>query len=174
MDIPVTEIDARFSDPGAVATEWAETQRALETAELFWICTVRGDGRPHVTPLVAVYRDGRVYFCTGATEQKFLNLSNNAHVILLTGANSWDAGLDVVVEGDALQVTDEDLLRQLAEAWTAKWDGRWQFGVRDGAFQHPDESGAALVFAVEPAKVLAFAKGSFRHTRHRFSRAGQT
>ena len=164
----MTEIDARFSDSDAVATEWDETQRALEAAELFWICTVRADGRPHVTPLVAVYHDGRLYFCTGATEQKFLNLRGNAHVILMTGANSWDSGLDVVVEGDAVQVTDENLLRQLAAAWTRKWDGQWKFGVSDGAFQHPDDGGAALVFAVEPAKVLAFAKGSFSHTRHRF------
>jgi general stress protein 26 len=168
MNAPVTEIDARFSDSGAVATEWAETQRALETAELFWICTVRADGRPHVTPLVAVYLDAHVYFCTGATEQKFLNLSNNAHVILMTGANGWDTGLDVVVEGDALPVTDEDLLRELAAAWTRKWDGRWQFDVADGAFQHPGGEGAALVFVVKPAKVLAFAKGTFSHTRHRF------
>jgi general stress protein 26 len=168
MDTPMTEIDARFSDSDAVATEWDETQRALEAAELFWICTVRADGRPHVTPLVAVFLDGRIYFCTGATEQKFLNLSSNAHVILMTGANSWDSGLDVVVEGDALQVTDEDVLTRLAAAWTGKWDGRWQFDVRDGAFQHPGGGGAALVFAVEPAKVLAFAKGSFSHTRHRF------
>jgi general stress protein 26 len=168
MNMPVTELDARFSDSGAVATEWADTQRVLEAAELFWICTVRADGRPHVTPLVAVYHDGRLYFCTGATEQKFLNLRGNPHVILMTGANGWDSGLDVVVEGDAVQVTDEDLLGQLAAAWTRKWDGQWKFGVSDGAFQHPDDGGAALVFAVEPAKVLAFAKGSFSHTRHRF------
>src|SRR5580698_5721411 len=117
MDTPITEIDARFSDSAAVATEWAETQRALEAAELFWICTVRRDGRPHVTPLVAVYRDGRVYFCTGAAEQKFHNLSANAQVILMTGANSWDSGLDVVVEGEAVRETDDELLRELAEAW---------------------------------------------------------
>jgi general stress protein 26 len=168
MDTPVTEIDARFSDPDAVATEWADAQRALETAELFWICTVRRDGRPHVTPLVAVYRDGRVYFCTGATEQKFHNLSANAQVILMTGANSWDSGLDVVVEGEAVRETDDELLRELAEAWTRKWDGRWQFGVGDGAFQHREGGGSALVFSVAPAKVLAFAKGDFSHTRHRF------
>jgi hypothetical protein len=45
---PVTKIDLRFSDPNAVATGWDETRRVLETAELFWISTVRADGRPHV------------------------------------------------------------------------------------------------------------------------------
>ena len=54
MTEPVTTLDARFSDPDAIATSWDETRRVLETAELFWITTVRADGRPHVTPLVAV------------------------------------------------------------------------------------------------------------------------
>ncbi len=55
MKQPVTELDTRFSDQDAVATGWEETRRALEDAELFWISTVRADGRPHVTPLVAVW-----------------------------------------------------------------------------------------------------------------------
>jgi hypothetical protein len=40
--------------------------------------------------------------------------------------------------------------------------------VRDGAFRHADVDAPVLVFAVAPAKILAFAKGSFSHTRHRF------
>ncbi len=50
---PVTTIlDERNSDSNAVPTEWEETRRALESAEMFWISTVRADGRPHATPLV--------------------------------------------------------------------------------------------------------------------------
>ncbi len=77
MNEPVTNIDPRFSDPDTVATGWDETRRALEKAELFWISTVRSDGRPHVTPLVAVWFDGALYFSTGATEQKAKNLHGN-------------------------------------------------------------------------------------------------
>jgi hypothetical protein len=87
-------------------------------------------------------------------------------VILSTGCNEWDRGLDVVVEGDAVQVTDDGTLQRLADEWRTKWDGSWQFEARDGAFHH--EAGAALVFAVAPTKVLAFAKGTFTHTSHRF------
>ena len=50
MTEPVTTLDTRFSDPDAVPTDWRETRNVLETAQLFWISTVRGDGRPHVTP----------------------------------------------------------------------------------------------------------------------------
>jgi nitroimidazol reductase NimA-like FMN-containing flavoprotein (pyridoxamine 5'-phosphate oxidase superfamily) len=166
MITPVTEIDPRFSDPDAVATEWDETRRVLETAELFWISTVRADGRPHVTPLVAVWLDGAIHFCTGATEQKAINLHNNPHVILTTGGNRWDRGLDVVVEGDAVRLTDDEVLNRLAAAWAAKWDGRWQYEVHGGSFHHG--TGEALVFSVQPTKILAFAKGNFSHTRHRF------
>jgi nitroimidazol reductase NimA-like FMN-containing flavoprotein (pyridoxamine 5'-phosphate oxidase superfamily) len=167
MNEPVTKIDPRFSDPDAVATGWDETRRVLETAELFWISTVRADGRPHVTPLVAVWLDGAIHFCTGATEQKAMNLRGNPHVILTTGCNHWDGGLDVVVEGDAVQLTDDDVLERLGEAWATKWDGRWQYEVRSGVFHHESDD-AVLVFSVTPTKILAFAKGNFSHTRHQF------
>jgi general stress protein 26 len=164
---PVPEIDPRFSDPGAAATSWDETRGALEAAQLFWITTVRADGRPHVTPLVAVWLDDAIHFCTGATEQKARNLVANPHVTLMTGCNRWDVGLDVVVEGDAVVVLDDDLLTRLAAAWAAKWDGQWQFRPVNGGFQHED-GGDALVFSVRPTKILAFAKGNFSHTRYRF------
>jgi general stress protein 26 len=169
MSTPVTTVDPRFSDENAPATRWDETLRALEAAEIWWVTTVRRDGRPHTTPLVAVWVGNALYFCTGDTEQKAVNLRANTHVTLTTGCNNWDSGLDVVVEGDAVAVTDEDLLQRLAEAWTRRWDGRWQFQVRDGAFTHPDEKGRVPVFEVAPSKILAFAKGNrFSYTKHSF------
>jgi hypothetical protein len=53
---PASTLDVRFSEQRAVATDRNETRRLIETAELLWICNVRADGRPHVTPLVAVAR----------------------------------------------------------------------------------------------------------------------
>ena len=167
MKQPMTKLDKRFSDPDAVATEWAETRRMLERAELFWISTVRADGRPHVTPLVAVWLEDAIHFTTGPTEQKAVNLRGNPNVILMTGCNEWNRGLDIVVEGKAIQITDNDLLGRLAACWATKWDGRWHFEVRDGAFEH-EGGGVALVFSVTASKIFAFAKGTFAQTRHRF------
>lgn len=164
---PHTTLDERFSDPHAVAIAWEETRSVLEEAQLFWITTVRADGRPHVTPLVAVWLDDAIHFTTGPTEQKAVNLQSNARVILATGCNEWDRGLDVVVEGTAAQVTDDGMLQRLAAAWTTKWDGSWRYRAHDGAFHH-DNGGVALVFAVKPDKVLAFGKGTFSQTRHQF------
>jgi nitroimidazol reductase NimA-like FMN-containing flavoprotein (pyridoxamine 5'-phosphate oxidase superfamily) len=171
MTHPVTTLDTRFSDPDASSTPWDETRRALAAAELFWISTVRLDRRPHVTPLVAVWLDGALHFCTGPEEQKAINLAHNRHVILMTGCNGWDRSVDVVVEGEAVQVSDHDSLVRLAEAWTTKWDGRWQYDVAEDAFRHPDGGGQALVFAVAPTKILAFGKGCFSQTRHVFPTA---
>ncbi len=91
MTTPVSEIDSRYSDPDSAVSEWTETVRIIEEAELFWISTVRADGRPHVTPVVAVWLDGALHFSTGAAEQKAVNLTANPHVSLTTGCNSWDS-----------------------------------------------------------------------------------
>lgn len=168
MNTPASALDQRYSDPAAAASGWEETRRVLETAELFWISTVRADGRPHVTPVVAVWADGAICFCTGAEEQKFANLRANPNVVLTTGCSRWDEGTDVVVEGRAVRVTDEDVLKRLAEAFTTRWDGRWQFRVHDNSFHNP-EGGAAIVFVVRPTKVFAHAKGDpFGATTHKF------
>jgi PPOX class probable F420-dependent enzyme len=164
--VPVPELDARFSAQGAVETPWEDTRRAIEAAELFWIATVRADGQPHVTPLPAVWDDGALHFCTGAAEQKGVNLARSPRCTLTTGNNAWKTGLDVVIEGDAERVTDEARLQRLADAWESKYHGDWHFEVANHAFQ--GDAGEALVFAIRPRKVLAFAKGDFAQTRYRF------
>jgi nitroimidazol reductase NimA-like FMN-containing flavoprotein (pyridoxamine 5'-phosphate oxidase superfamily) len=172
MNEPVTKLDTRYSEPDGVVTSWEETRRVLETAELFWLSTVRADGRPHVTPVVGVWHDGALHFCTADTEQKARNLRGNPHVVLTTGCNQWDEGLDVVVEGDAIRITDQDALERLASVWATRWDGRWKYQVRGGCFYHYDENevlpDAIFVFSVQPTRVYAFAKGHFSHTRHQF------
>src|SRR5215510_11976000 len=114
---PTAELHAAFSDPRATATPWDRARRVLEKAEVFWLSTVRRDGRPHVTPLVAVWEDGALYFCTGPDELKARNLARDGRCILTTGRNTFRTGLDVIVEGEAVVVTDELLLRRLADMW---------------------------------------------------------
>ena len=170
---PVTTMDARYSDPTAVATPWDQTRQVLEAADVFWLSTVRVDGHPHVTPVVGVWHEDALHFSTTDTEQKAINLRGNPHVVLTTGCNRWQEGLDIVVEGDAVRITDQGLLERLAQVWATRWDGRWQYLVRDGCFFHHDEHevlpDAIFVFSVSPTKIFAFAKGDlFSHTRHQF------
>jgi nitroimidazol reductase NimA-like FMN-containing flavoprotein (pyridoxamine 5'-phosphate oxidase superfamily) len=163
---PTARIDTRFSDPEAAPTPWPEAARVLEEAELYWLTTVRADRRPHVTPLIAVAEAGAMHFCTGLGEQKARNLEHGAQVALVTGNNTWDQGLDVVVEGAAVRVTERDALQRLAHAYEAKYGSAWHFGVGDGLFV--TDGHEAAVFRIEPDKVLAFAKEPHAQTSYRF------
>ena len=164
---PVTELDPRFSSEGAGPTEWAEARRCVQDAEVFWISTVRPDGRPHVTPLISVWLDDALYFCTGPDERKAKNIAQNPHCILTTGSNALDRGLDVVVEGDAERVIDDAKLQRIADAYVSKYGHDWRFDACDGEFVH--DGGTALVYEVAPAKALGFGKGQqYSQTRWRF------
>jgi nitroimidazol reductase NimA-like FMN-containing flavoprotein (pyridoxamine 5'-phosphate oxidase superfamily) len=164
---PTAEIDSRFSEPEADPTPWSEAVHVLERAELYWLTTVRTDGRPHVTPLIGVAEDAAVHFCTGLREQKARNLEHNSQVALTTGNNRWARGLDVVVEGVAVRVTDRQALLGLADAYETKYGSEWHFEVGDGVFGTGED--AAAVFRIEPRKVLAFAKEPHAQTRYRFT-----
>src|SRR3954453_13492103 len=98
------QIDDRFGDPAAAAPSWESVEALLDRAELYWLTTVRSDGRPHVTPVVGVWGDGRFAFCTGVGEQKHVNLQHSPLVTVTTGSNGWKSGTDVVAEGTAQRV----------------------------------------------------------------------
>ncbi len=132
MNEPAGELDSRFSSPGATATAWAAASELVDSAMTYWLTTVRPDGRPHAVNVAGVWLDEIFYFTTGPGEQKAVNLAGgNPHVVLATGCNGWD-GLDVVLEGDALPVTDGGRLISLAQALTAKYDDFFRLRVVDG------------------------------------------
>ena len=157
---PTAEFDSRFSDPEAGPTPWSDVAHVLEHAELYWLTTVRADGRPHVTPLIAVAEGETVHFCTGLREQKARNLEHRTEVALTTGTNIWAQGLDVVVEGTAVRITDHDALQRLADAYEAKYGSAWHFDVGDGVLRHrrghgrrvPDRTGQGVGFRQATAR----------------------
>lgn len=158
---------SEFSEPDGSAVPWGDVERVLHESEMFWLSTVRRDGRPHVAPLPAMWLDGKLHFCTGAHEQKARNIESNPRCVLTTGTNSYRSGLDVVVEGTVAQVNDEATLTRLAQLWRDKLD--WSFEVVDGQFRDPGvDDHRAPVFAVTPAKVLAFSKAPYSQTRFTF------
>jgi hypothetical protein len=168
--VPETTLDTRYSEAHATATPWEDAREALAAAEIYWLSTVRPDGRPHCTPLIAVWVDEALYFTTGADERKARNLEQNRSVVVTTGVNTMARGLDIVVEGDALHVSDMDVLQRVAEAFPRKYGDEWRFTAEDGHFRHPRETGFAEVFEVRPKVAFGFGKGedTFSQTRWRF------
>ncbi|MEU6642261.1 pyridoxamine 5'-phosphate oxidase family protein [Saccharomonospora sp. NPDC046836] len=164
---PRTDLDSRYGEPTATATPWGQACEQLAAAPLYWLTTVRPDGRPHVTPLIAVWLDGALHFCTGSEERKARNLGGNPHCVLTTGRNDLHDGLDLVIEGDAMRVRDDATLHRLADAYVAKYGEEWRFTVVDGGFRH-DDGGAALVYQVAPVTAFGFGKSPYSQTRWRF------
>jgi hypothetical protein len=93
-----------------------------------WLCTVNADGSPHLTAVGALWLDGTFWFQTGAT-RKGRNVARDPRVSLAVSIR--DA--DVVVEGDAVRVTEPDAVARIAKAWA---DQGWP--------AEPDESGSGI------------------------------
>jgi nitroimidazol reductase NimA-like FMN-containing flavoprotein (pyridoxamine 5'-phosphate oxidase superfamily) len=170
LDAPVTDLDSRFSSPGAVALPWQEAEQQLQQAGVYWLSTVRSDGRPHVAPLIAVWLDSALYFCTGHAERKAKNLAKNPRVAITTGRSTLGGGLDIVVEGEAVVVNDDARVRRVADAYAAKYGEGWRIAGLDGV----------LVFEVTPTTAFGFGRGDakspppggqFNQTRWRFQDA---
>ena len=167
---PVATLGTAYSSPQAEATPWSQASEALTRAALFWLSTVRPDGQPHVTPLLAVWLDTALYFTTGGEERKAANLRANPRCVATTGTNTLD-GLDLVVEGTAEQVTDAGERDAVAEAYGAKYgdhvtspDGTWH------GLQAAIRSRDVLLYRVRPTVVFAFGKGAvYNQTRYTFS-----
>jgi general stress protein 26 len=167
--VPVTEL-SDFSSPNATPTAWSQARVALADAELYWLSTVRPDGRPHVTPLLGIWLEGALYFCTGEHERKAKNLSANRHCVLTTGESSLD-GLDLVIEGTAEGVSDQAELERVADTYESKYgphfaapDGTWS-GLGDAIRQ-----AGVLVYRVAPEIGFGFGKGEkFSQTRWGFT-----
>jgi general stress protein 26 len=166
---PQTHLDRRFSSDGATAVAWSDAREQLERAEVFWLSTVRPDGQPHVTPLIAAWLDNLLYFCTGGDERKAKNLAAQPRCTITTGCNAFSAGLDLVIEGEAQRITDNAILQRVSDRYVEKYGPDWRFAVRDGLFIG-GSGNEALVFVVEPRQVFGFGRGeTFSQTRWRFA-----
>lgn len=191
---PETKLDQNFSTPNATAVPWSEGSRQLEQAEMYWITTIRPEGRPHVVPVIGAFLDGVFYFSTGAGERKAKNLAQNPNVVISTGRNALKSAaldqlfadpaaaadlesdqLDLVLEGTAVRITDTAKLQHISDAYFAKYGEAWRFTVADGGWNiaagSPAEAepAAIIVFEVAPTTAFGFGRGAgFSQTRWRF------
>jgi PPOX class probable F420-dependent enzyme len=121
---------------GNAPLEWTRVTQGLDkTRDLdpndpagrYWIATTGPDGRPHVMPVGIVWDDGKFYMSAGAGTQKAKNLARDPHCVVTVATPKTD----VVVEGEARIIRDEDELQRIATLFDD-----WGPEVRDGAFWH--------------------------------------
>jgi hypothetical protein len=166
---PETTLDPRFSSEDAAPTEWSAARDQLRDAKTYLLTTIRADGRPHQTTVAGIWLDDRFSFSTSEGEQKAHNLRAGKRNVIVTAGNSgWD-GMDVIVEGEAVEVTDAERLGRLVDAYRTKYDDWFGFRLVDGRFSAPGAVGDVLVYDVRPRKAFGFTKGdTFGQTRWRF------
>src|SRR6266545_2450271 len=164
---------------GAPLIPWAKVRARLEEGltqapetggparHTCWLATVRPDGRPHVMPLGVLFVDGKFYFNAGPGTRKARNLAANPQCVITVATHPFD----LVVEGEAVKVTDEATLQRIAEAYAAEG---WEPTVRGGALYAEFSAPAAGpppwdVYEMTPATLFALGTAEpYGATRWRF------
>lgn len=126
------------ADEGLPPVDWAGVVEKLQAgappstdspnSRSTWLTTLNADGSPHVTPVGAIWVDGTYWFQTGDT-RKGRNVARDPRCSLAVSIR--DA--DVVIEGEAVHVTDARIVARLAKAWA---DQGWP--------AEPDDNGTGI------------------------------
>ncbi len=151
-------------------TPWSKAVEQFSNSEKFWLATVDPDGYLHGVPLFSVWFEGCPYFTSNPDARKARDIAQNAHCVITIAGKT----LDLVIEGDAVKITDDETLKQVASVYKAKYG--WPLTVENHAYYAPYSAPAAgkppyELYQVRPTK--AFATGSseppYGATRWRFS-----
>jgi nitroimidazol reductase NimA-like FMN-containing flavoprotein (pyridoxamine 5'-phosphate oxidase superfamily) len=149
-------VSAEPMNGSAAPTPWDWVRGHLRrSTATYWLATVRPNGAPQVRPVLAVWVEGRLHVCMGPGTRKARNLARDARCVVTVEHE----GLDLVVEGTAVKVRDEDTLGRVAQAYDAIYG--WQVTVRDGALDAAGGAGIAGpppydVYQVAPATAYGF------------------
>jgi PPOX class probable F420-dependent enzyme len=93
-----------------------------------WLATINADGSPHVTGIGALWADDAFWFETGEQTRKARNVARDPRCTLSLATREFD----LVVEGDAQQIRDPEIVARMAALWAEEWPCR------------VDETGTAL------------------------------
>ena len=133
---------------GMLTWDWVE--RRMTDARNYWISTVRPDGRPHATPIWAVWVKGRLYFGTDRQSVKAKNFRRNNHVAI-----HLESGDDTVIFEGAL--VEADVSRETQDSIDAEYTRKYGF--------HPQlEEEGTVLYCLVPRKVMAWQEKDFPAT----------
>src|SRR5215211_9157541 len=104
---------------GLPPVDWAAVVEKLEAgsapapdaanARTTWLCTLNEDGSPHVTAVGALWLDGTFWFQTGSPTRKARNVTRDPRCAVAVSIKDSD----VVVQGDAVRLTEPPAVAQL-------------------------------------------------------------
>ncbi|MCE7949116.1 MAG: pyridoxamine 5'-phosphate oxidase [Chloroflexi bacterium CFX4] len=138
-------------ESGMLAWAWVEDQ--LSRARNYWLCTVRADGRPHATPIWAVWYEGALYWGADPNSVKARNFTARPAVSL-----HLESGDEVVIlEGVVQRGTTEAIAAEVGQRYTAK------YGLAEGNLPTAD-----AYYWLKPKVGMAWHESAFPTTATRF------
>lgn len=131
--IEVKNLDIYGSEP----LEWARAVPQLEDTSghrTCWLATTDPDGSAHIAGVGALWVDGKMYFTSGPRTRKSRNLAREPRCAIAVALGD----MDVVLEGSASRVTDERVVKDLAERYAAQgWPARAEGTVITAEYSAP-------------------------------------
>lgn len=129
--IETTNLD-RYGFP---ALSWSRPRDLLAAgapgpSATFFLGTVGPDGRPHAAGVGALWHDDDLYFTSSPAARKARNLAANPDCTISASLK----GIDLVLEGTAVRVTDRPTLEAAAARFR---EGGWPAEVEGDAFTAP-------------------------------------
>lgn len=141
---------------------WHAARVRWEQARIYWICTVRPNGRPHIAPTWGVWVDDALYFDGSPETRRMRNIAANPHVAVHLDSDS--AGNEAfMLEGEAQAVVmpERALTERIAVAYHAKY-------AVDGYAPEPEQWDAGGLYTVQPRVAMGWTSFLKDPTRWRF------
>jgi general stress protein 26 len=158
MTEPVVEqldIPPEYGNPTQLL-KWADVERKIESASVYWLASTRPDGRPHVVPRDGMWLDGGLYYGGSSATVHYRNITHNPHVVVHIG----DGQEAIILEGRVeIEMPTEEMATRLSNESFAKYP---QYGRLDPKLY------MGGVSVLRPRRVLAWTKLMEDATRFRF------
>jgi general stress protein 26 len=149
------EIPREYGNP-TQRLAWADVERTLEGASVYWLASTRPDGRPHVVPRDGTWLDGGLYYGGSPETVHHRNISQNPSVVVHIG----DGQEAIIVEGEVvIEEPTKEMASRLSDASFAKYP---QYGRMDPSIY------LGGVSVLRPRRVLAWTSFTENATRFRF------
>lgn len=137
------------ADRGTGLLPWTWALARLQESHDFWLATVSPDGRPHLTPVWAVWDDGALWFSAGPKSRKIRNIRAGS----AASVSTEDPENPVVLEGGVELVTETDQVLRFVAVVNVKY--RTEYPVE---FFSPDQ---AVVARIRPVWAFGLMSSDF-------------
>jgi PPOX class probable F420-dependent enzyme len=145
------------ADRGTGLLPWTWALARLRESHDFWKATVWPDGRPHLTPVWAVWDDGALWFSASPRSRKMRNIRAGSAVSVSTE----DPENPVVLEGTVELVTESERLVRFVAVVNVKY--RTEYPLE---YFSPDQ---AAVGRVSPARAVGLMSSDFEGSPTRWT-----